>query len=103
MEKKTRKDYAPTCVIMEGGVPGNTSIIQDTNKFLKAIKVIHERKGCAVQGLLVGKRKGHRGDETRPQTKRGGTRSKLTSGEMDRLTENMWMHPDAEAAHSKVR
>jgi hypothetical protein len=68
---------------------------------LVAIKFIREHKGCAVQGL--GERKGHRGDESRPLSKRGGARKKVTTDEMNRLTANTvcgQTHPDAALARS---
>lgn len=44
--------------------------------------------------------KGHRGNESRPLSQRGGARKKLTAEEIDRLTANMWTHPDATVARS---
>jgi hypothetical protein len=53
------ENCVPTCIygtpleavdgtIMEGGCPKSKRFVEDTNKFLVAIKVIREEKGCAV-------------------------------------------------------
>ena len=44
-------------------VPSSRRIIEDTNKFLNAIKVISDHEGRAVAGL--GTRNGHRNAETK--------------------------------------
>lgn len=70
-------------------VPCSRRIIEDTNKFLKHIKVISDHKGCAVAGL--GNRKGHRHQATQTFKKRGGRRVK-------KEPKVRWVHEDAKHA-----
>jgi hypothetical protein len=91
---------AVTGIIREGGDPSSRRIVQDTNKFLVAIKVIREHKGVVVPGL--GERKGHRGDEARENAKKGGIRIKETREVMDRRRAERWIHPDAEEARGEA-
>ena len=72
-------------------VPSSRRILEDTNKFLYAIRVISDHSGIAVAGL--GNRKGHRNDDDiRSIKKRGGARVK---GEKDTGKEARWVHDDA--------
>ena len=69
------------------GCPSSERIIQDTDKFLVAIKVISKNEGVAVQGL--GTRSGRRNGDTMNLNKRGGKRDKKVS------TATHWKHEDA--------
>ena len=70
-------------------MPSSRRIIEDTNKFLNAIKVISDHEGRAVAGL--GTRNGHRNAETKLRhQKRGGRRVKKEG------RYNRWVHSDAD-------
>ena len=70
-------------------VPSSRRIIEDTNKFLNAIKVISDHEGRAVAGL--GTRNGHKNAETKLlHQKRGGRRVKKEG------RYNRWVHSDAD-------
>ena len=70
-------------------MPSSRRIIEDTDWFIHAIKVISDHQGVAVPGL--GSRKGHRNNETRKLKKRGGKRIKKE------FSSTRFVHKDAEA------
>ena len=75
------------------GAPSSRHIIEDTNKFLYAIKVISDFEGIVVPGL--GNQKGHQA-EGLSLKKRSGIWIKNTGGQKDR-----WMHEDAHSCINK--
>ena len=69
-------------------------IVQDTSKFLKAIKVIAKNKGIAVAGLGTCKAHRSEGEGVRNLKKRGGRRIKGDN------SFNKWMRNDLKSEMS---
>jgi len=83
------------------GVPPSSRIVQDVNKAIESMLVIHQHKGAVVQGL--GNRNGWRAQVANStlfahgaKSRRGGARKRDATKQKDYL-KNCWWHPDARA------
>jgi len=81
------------------GCPSSKRIVQDCNKVVRNMVVIHKHKGAVVQGLAL--RNGHRQQSSQAaliasghKSKRGGAR-KRDATKQEKYLKGTWWHPDA--------